>query len=268
MEQHLIEGGSAIITGIIKGKAMKECTALRLERIAEAISWKPGPSIDEQRKYVVNNLSNGIEVVLLKPGWETISKKRPNLHDMTPRVGDVYKDATFMDLWAHLSKMSIIDFDAFRRVLVLIYRNAFLLDHRKTGDSIRYSPREDVASVIDALDGRLKPILPAGGLWGFLNFLDILGWNEDVKYHTENNKPTFDGRYEVKVGRPNTLLTCIRVPFQMHRFIKDIVNKTKEPGTIDFQLGYKMMQDFLKTRGTCVPTNINLVDWLAPYIHE
>jgi hypothetical protein len=268
MEQVQLDGTRNIDTRIVTGKAGSEAIIKRTERIAEALSWEPGPSIEKQRKYILATLADGTEVYFLKPGWETIGKKRPNPHDMTPRVGDSYIDVTFVDIWAHLSRIAIIDFDAFRKVLVLIYRSAYLLDHRKAGEGLRYMPSDQVRTSIDGLDKVFGGALPVGGLWGLLHFLDILGWNEDVKYHTENGRPAFKGRYGPKVGRINTLLTCIRVPFQMHHFAKGIMNVSNDPMNIDFRPGYQMMQDFLKSRGTCVPTNKSIVDWLSPYIHD
>jgi hypothetical protein len=98
------------------------------------------------------------------------------------------------------------------------------------------------------------------------HFLDILGWNEDVKYHIENDRPTFTGKYPYKVGRINTLLTCIRVPYQGSVFVRHCLEKFDSKRDIDFSLLYTIMQQFAKSRETCTPTQQQLIKWLSPYI--
>ena len=156
----------------------------------------------------------------------------------------------------------------FKMVMVLIYRNAYHIDHKEIEKKVRYHPNEKVMGCIEQIQDEISDVLPDGGLLGFLNFLDILGWNEDVKYHTENSLPTFSEKDKFKVGRINTLLTCIRVPFQMSLFVKGILDNVNHPNDIDFRLGYTIMQQFATSRGTCAATNKQLVEWLSPYIYD
>lgn len=255
-----------LTTKIFKGrKARQRLRDEREKRIREAIEWEGGQSLENQRKYVVNVLPNGLEVYFLKPGKEAF-RDEPNVHDMTPKVNTSYENAKFDDIWVNLSKISIVNFDLFKMVMVLIYRDAHHIDHKEIEGKIRYSPDERILSCIEQIEEEIEGSLPEGGVLGLLNFLDILGWNEDVKYHTENNLPTFSGKHGFKTGRINTLLTCIRVPFQMSLFIKNIVNNANNPNNMNFGLGYEIMQQFAKSRGTCTPTNVQLVEWLSPYI--
>lgn len=255
-----------LTTKLFKGRqARQRLQNEREKRIREAIGWEAGRSIENQKKYVVNVLPNGLEVYFLKPGKEAFRDK-PNIHDMTPKVNISYENAKFDDIWVNLSKISIINFDLFKMVMVLIYRNAHHIDHKEIEGKIRYSPSERILSCIKQIEEEIEGSLPEGGLLGLLNFLDILGWNEDVKYHTENNLATFSGKHVFKTGRINTLLTCIRVPFQMSLFIKNIVDNANNPNNMNFRLGYEIMQQFAESRGTCTPTNRQLVDWLSPYI--
>lgn len=257
-----------LTTRLFKGRqARQRLQNEREKRIREAIGWEAGLSLENQKKYVVNVLPNALEVYFLKPGKE-VFRDKPNIHDMTPKVNISYENAKFDDIWVNLSKISIINFDLFKMVMVLIYRNAYHIDHKEIEGKIRYSPDERVLSCIEQIDEEIDGALPEGGLLGLLNFLDILGWNEDVKYHTENNAPTFSGKHEFKTGRINTLLTCIRVPFQMSLFIKNIVDNANNLNNMNFRLGYEIMQQFAKSRGTCTPTNGQLVEWLSPYIVE
>jgi hypothetical protein len=117
---------------------------------------------------------------------------------------------------------------------------------------------------INVLNDSVGHVLPKGGLYGLLNFLDVLGWNKDVKYHTENNTATFKGHYGFKVGRINTIMTCVRVPFEMSLFIKE----AKSDPSNAIATGFTMMQTFAKSRGTCIPNNESLLKWLSPQLYK
>jgi hypothetical protein len=236
----------------------------RRKMIQEALTWSKG-TFDNPNKHVVANLANGDEVYFLKPGKETNNVARPNPHDMTPIVGDPNHKLRFDEIWTYLSKISLEDFEDFKVVLTIVYRNAYLLDHvQSQSGAIRYQPSEQIKKFIYDTDKKAGGISPVG-LMGLLHFLDILGWNEDVKYHVENNQVTFLGNYDFKVGRINTLLTCIRVPYQASYFVKTALD-AKSSKDIDFMSLYTIMQQFAKSRGTCTPTQEKLREWLSPYI--
>lgn len=244
---------------------LKICEDKRRKRINEAINWEKG-TINNPSKHVITKLANGMLVYFLKPGKEANNVRRPNPHDMTPVVGSPNIRLKFDDIWSSLSRISMIDLDVFKAVLTLIYRNAYLIDYVEVEDGIiRYQPNDDVLDCIEKMENKIGDIAPFG-LIGLLHFLDILGWNEDVKYHTEKDRPTFSGRYGWKVGRINTLLTCIRVPYQAALFVKHVIDKVDTKKEIDFQLLFTIMQQFANSRGTCTPTQNNLTTWLAPYI--
>lgn len=165
---------------------------MRRSLIAEALSWGGG-TLDNPRKYLIAKLPNGQTAYFLKPGKE-VAKQRPNPHDMTPVVGRPEHRLRFDEIWAYLSKTAIINPEIFKAVLTLIYRDAFLLDHMRVGNSVRYQPNKEIVKSIRDMDQEIGSVLPFG-LMGLLHFLDLLGWNEDVKYHTENDEPTFKGKY-------------------------------------------------------------------------
>jgi hypothetical protein len=237
----------------------------RYRRILEAVGWEPGSSRDDQKKYVVDTLPNGQEVFFLKPGKEAFRPRNPNPHDMAPNVGEVYRDATFEDTWVLLSKISVIDFELFRKVLLLTYRNAFHVDHRVIDGKVRYRPGEDVMNAIRDIDGRIRGILYEGGLLGLMHFFDILGWNEDVKYHTPQGEPSVPAGRRQRTGRVNTLLTFIRVTHEMSDFAVR-VREALDPSEVDFQQAYELMQQFARSRGICAATNQQLNSWLSPYL--
>jgi hypothetical protein len=246
----------------------KSFETLRTKRILEAVNWASG-TVEKPRKHLIATLPKGQEVYFLKPGKEVANIRRPNPYDMTPILGRPDKRFRFDEIWSYLSAISIRNFAHFKTVLVLVYRNTYFMDHvEKKKGMIRYQPNEKITKIIENLENEIGDILPFGVL-GLLYFLDILGWNEDVKYHMEKGHVTFSGKYDFDVGRKNTMLTCIRVPYQSSQFVNQVLNKTrdgKEVSVHDFQLLYEIMQQFSKSRGTCVPTRQQLVDWLSPYI--
>jgi len=254
----------AIETRLIRGKS-DYLVEKRKKRIIEAMQWKGGTR-EHPNKYVVDILPGDVQVYFLKPGKEVFNKLRPNPYDMTPCVGSSSKRFTFNEIWTYLSKISIIDFDAFKVILTLIYRDAFMLDHIETGKNmLRYRPEEKIFDIIRDMDSKFAGSLPIK-ISELLYFLDILGWNEDMKYHIENNVPTFEGKYGFNVGRINTLLTCIRVPYQASSFVRHAIEQNRRGSEIDFAMLYTIMQQFANSRGTCVPTRQNLIEWLSPYI--
>lgn len=232
--------------------------------ILEALSWSKGTT-EKPHKHMVSRLIDGAETYFLKPGKEVNNITRPNPHDMTPVVKDSKYRLRFDEVWTYLSQISLVDFEDFKAVLTIIYRNAYLLDHIEDEQGIvRYRPSKEIQKFVNKIDEKAEGISPFG-LMGLLHFLDILGWNEDVKYHVENNNITFKGKYDFKVGRINTLLTCIRVPYQASTFVKDCFD-AKAPKDVDFMSLYTIMQQFAKSRGTCTPTQEKLREWLSPYI--
>ncbi len=232
--------------------------------ILEALSWASGTSGTPVR-HVVASLPGGLDVYFLKPGKEAFERRTPNPHDMTPVVGDVQYRPAFNDVWTALSSVSLLDFEAFRQILVLIYRSAYLLDHEPEGESYRYRPKRAVLACVEELQSRTGRLLPFG-LLGFLHYLDVIGWNEDVKYHVEGGKPTFTGARGFPTGRINTLLTCVRVTYQVSDFARRLVAGKGPWTTVDFRPVYGAMQAFSNGRGTCRPTHEQLLEWLGPYV--
>jgi len=223
--------------------------------------------MEEHIRHVADILANGTEVVFHKPGKEAFRKKNPKPHDMTPVVPG-YEWASFRDVWSILAWVSFAEPDAFKALAVLIYRSAYHLDHVAEEGKLRYRPAPTVASCMDALDQRLAKFMPNRSVRAFLHFLDLLGWNEDVKYHFEDGKVTFTGDFPFKAGRVNTLLTCIRVPYEVSRFARHAVENASSPERIEFGHIIDVMQQFSIARGTCVPDDDQLLQWFAPYLRR
>ncbi|MBL7075037.1 hypothetical protein ISS37_07355 [candidate division KSB1 bacterium] len=250
-------------TELQKGKP-KEVENKRIKRISEALSWEAGPSLDSPKKHAIITLPNGVEVYFLKPGKEVFKSRNPNPNDMIPCVGHADEPYGFDTVWKQLSKISVYDFEIFRAVLTLIYRNAYLLDHVEDKKGIiRYKPSQKIADSIQELEKSISDLMEYG-LLGFLHFMDILGWNEDVKYNVKDGRPTF--RKDWKTGRLNTLLTCITIPYKTYQVVKNIQKHSSKLQEIDWSLVYDIMQRLLRTRGICPPQQSELLEWLSPYI--
>lgn len=240
----------------------------RKSRILEALSWNKG-TLKEPSQHIVTKLPNGTEVYFLKPGKEADpNRKRVNPHDMIPIVGNPDIKLKFDEIWADILRTSASDFENFKAFLTLIYRNAYLIDHVEVKPGkFRYQPVQPILETIKKIEAVSHPGLNFG-LLGLLHFLDVLGWNEDVKYHVESNRPEFKGKYTFDVGRINTLLTCIRVPYQTAEFLKKCMDALQNKKGIDYLGICNVMQTFTTSRGTCTPTKQQLAIWLSPYITE
>src|SRR5436309_433333 len=131
----------------------------------------------------------------LNRGKEAERKRNPKLQDMTLVVRG-YEAASFRDVWSMLARVALSDEAGFAGLATLIYRCAFHLDHEVEDRRLRYKPGPPTAAFIGDLGGRLGALLPDGNVWALLHFLDMLGWNEDVKYHFEEGRATFTGKYD------------------------------------------------------------------------
>lgn len=259
-------------------KVDKEFIAKRTKLIEEAIDFESG-TIQEPKRHLIFSLPNGKEAYFLKPGKETL-RKEANPYDMSPNVGTIgeslTKDWTFEKVWEYLIKISIIHQSTFKKVLVLLYRLCFFIDHKENKNGkLRFCPSQEALDFISCIDNF---VLKEGfrdkfkmeeeiGLLEFLSFVDLLGWNEDVKYHVINGQIDFSTK-DKKVGRFNTILSIISAPLLISSFISDIIYKTQNNGVIDVKLITQTIQMFSKSRGICVLPNKELLNKLSPYLKD
>lgn len=247
----------------------------RAQRIAEAITFEGG-TIANQKKHLIFTLPNGKESYFLKPGKET-QRAIPNIHDMFPNVGRGNKSETegytFELIWEYLIKISIINQLTFKKVLVLLYRLCFLIDHKEIeSGKLRYSPSPEILDYIAKIDFALKEGFKDKfkkdeiGLLEYLHFVDLLGWNEDVKYHIKNSKPDFEDRKTA--GRTNTILSVISVPLMINDFLSNIIENVNYIEKINVRLILSTMQKLSKSRGICVLSHTELQKYLDPYLEK
>ena len=255
-----------ILSTRLQGAATRRFWApMREKRIVEALGWSTGTH-DRPVKHLVATLPKGVEVYFLKPGKEKDQDRdKPNPHDMTPFVGNSQVKLQFNDIWSGLAKISLLNFESFKIVLTLIYRNAYFLDHvEKNLGIIRYEPHKQILKVIEQINNEVGGVLPME-LLPFLNYLDILGWNEDVKYNVQNNEPNLLGLRR-NTGRINTLLSCIRPPYQAAAFVTYVLRRANAVKSIDFSQLFPIMQQFSNSRGVCPATQGQVKEWLQPYV--
>jgi hypothetical protein len=101
----------------------------------------------------------------------------------------------------------------------------------------------------------------------YLNFIDLLGWNEDVKYHVKNSKPDFQDRAK-NAGRVNTIISVISVPLMINDFLSNIIENVNYVEKINVRLILSTMQKLSKSRGICVLPHSTLQKYLNPYLEN
>lgn len=263
---------------IIKTKIFKsnnDFILKRAKRIEEAIAFEGG-TIAKPKKYLISTLPSGKVSYFYKPGKET-QRTIPNIHDMFPNVGSSDKSETdgytFEIIWEYLIKISIINQITFKKVLVLLYRLCFLLDHQEiTKGKLRYAPSQEILDYISKIDFALKEGFKDKfkkdeiGLLEYLHFIDLLGWNEDVKYHIKNSKPDFEDSSKRTVGRTNTIISIISVPLMINDFLSNIIENVNYIEKINVRLILSTMQKLSKSRGICVLSHVELQKYLNPYL--
>lgn len=255
-----VQWSKALRTLYVRG-VPRDVQHKREQLIDEALGWERGESIEAPKYYHLQPLSDGSAVYFAKPGKEF--KEGKNVNDMRPVVKDSdQKPPTFAAVWSDLTNIALLDFEAFRAVLLLVYRNAFLMDHELQDGHWRYNPQKEIHQCIIELNEIVGPIPMYGSVEGLLRFIDLLGWNEDVKYLGPNK------RGKKRIGRINTFLTCIRIPYQTALFMGEHQREVQSGGSADYTPLYDIMQALIKSRGICLPSKEDLLQILNPYLLE
>lgn len=243
--------------------------------INEAIGF--GGTLNCPERHMIYEF-DGVTLLFEKPGKE--ARAGTNVNDMRPTVivnGKELDPPSFAHIWADLTNVAMADFEAFRVILLLIYRSALLLDHKKNDGASgwRFSPEPRIIDCIDLLESEVGQRTEFGSVRGLLGFIDLLGWNEDVKYHSFNGNATFtEGKYggkgsKEKIGRFNTLLSCIRVPYEVSEFMHSHRDEISGGRKADFVPLYDIMQALINSRGICTPKRReDLTGFLSPYLIE
>jgi len=258
----------------------------RKQLIDEAINFHSGTQT-ARIKTIITTFNSDKSACFAKPGKEA-ARQNPNPFDMYPSIEQAEKELmpswAFEQIWEYLIKISIIQQDTFKKVLVLLYRLCYFIDHKiDKNNKYRYLPSTDIFSEIQNIENY---VLQAGfkekfnstevELLDFIYFVDLLAWNEDVKYRPNKYpidyfKKKQNGEYSlsagiVNTGRINTILSIISAPIMISKFINNIIWATSNNGIVDVKLITTTIQKFTKTRGLCVLSNRELTDFLHPYL--
>lgn len=178
--------------------------------IEEAIAWDGCTTEGQYIEHVIwESEDKQYRVSLKKYGKEFYGTVRwkdkheeHNPNDMKPSLfhngEEINTLGSFDEIFRFLQEIHSIDADAAQVLGCLIYRDAFLLDYTKEGDSYRFNPPTE------ALDFIKKRIPEWEGVCieAYLRYLDIISWNEDVKYYSIGYDVFKEG-----IGRKNNLLT-------------------------------------------------------------
>jgi len=193
-------------------KLTSNATEKREKYVKEAISWKCGKDQQNRIITIVYDFADW-KVTIGKPGKEAditykgfrnykTGVKGNNPNDMNPHIlhngKKIEKDLTFQEIFEEIEKMKRADLFGLEVFGMLIFRMAFMLDHKENSNgNIRYSPDK---KLLEILEKRI-PEISEKKIKPFLFYLDILGLNEDIKVNEGGHG--LSGDY----GRINTLLT-------------------------------------------------------------
>ena len=192
----------------------------RLEAINEAISWPKGVSREAQLTTCIFQHTDGDgfkwEVVLAKPGKEAFQEKRRNPNDMFPRITrdgmDINYSESFAGIWNEFESISRTNDGVYALEMIsrFVVAAAFMKSHQPDAlGNWRVSTGSEMTKFYDDLERRVPCTTYIHGhvpIRVFLNMIDAIGLQEDVKYFTLANN-TFPGNK----GRVNNLLTTAGV---------------------------------------------------------
>jgi hypothetical protein len=193
-------------------KLTSNATEKREKYVKEAILWKSGKDQQNRIITIVYDFRDW-KVAVGKPGKEAdinykgfrnykTGLKGNNPNDMNPHIlhngKKIEKDLTFQEIFEEVEKMKRADLFGLEVFGMLIFRMAFMLDHKEDSNgNIRYSPDK---KLLEILEKRI-PEISEKKIKPFLFYLDVLGLNEDIKVNEGGHG--LSGDY----GRINTLLT-------------------------------------------------------------
>ncbi len=246
-------------TSIIK-RLSPEMKNKRILRIKEALSFPMGDKTHKKRTYI--SKEKDLIAYFEKPGKEYSRNNNPNINDMTPVVEGL-NIASFSEIWKELLELSIIlNPDTYKKLFTIIYRLAYLLDCKEINGQVRFQPAGEILEEINNIQQEINSKGKKLNILKFLTLLDLIGWNEDVKYQANLSfKP-------VRKGRINNILSMISIPLIFKNFITEVITNAHNLENIDFTTLIDMAQQFARTRGIAPISNKDLVDHLSPFLIE
>lgn len=198
---------------------------------------KRGLAFDEKEMQILMKRFDDAELYIQLPGKESARITNTNSLDFRPVLFDTktheyFNDISFVDIWESLDRIFDVigekHEDERALLAALLYRMAFMDDHVletnkgpqivryvdiKTGKtekiSKQFPDRYVYSPNIEAIK-RISKIIPkicGMELDKFLNYLELLIWNEDCKYYDRKRAKGKSDWYNI--GRINTIKTII-----------------------------------------------------------
>lgn len=252
-----------MVTNIVKG-CPEDIIEKRKARIAEALNISFADPKNPV-KYVVDRLPDGTEVYFEKPGKEFF-RKEPNLNDMLPCVGDLYTRFSFADIWELLCKLrNTIEIENYKKFSAILYRVAYLLDFDYIDGKVRFNPSQELLCEIETIQKDADEKGININVLAFIHFMDVLGWNDEMKTHADNSGLNYVKK-KPKMGRINTILSCISIPLIFQEFVEEVIKNKDDKSKIDFTVIIDVAQTFARSRGVCPLPNKDLVKLLSPHL--
>ena len=177
----------------------------RLELIQLAIAWE---GTTPQNHFIIHNVwkypADPSYIVCFGKFGKEYYENGKNCNDMKPCV---FKDnaivdsfrGRFDDIFALLEDCGKRGMtDVVKAFSILFFRNALLLDHNNNGGTYNYCPPQELVDYICTH----YPTYEGIPMEVYLHTLDAIGFNEDVKYYTQEKLQKKTG-----IGRENNMKT-------------------------------------------------------------
>ncbi len=238
----------------LKWLTPKYCRDKRNYRIAQAKKFNKGKDFNHQ---VIINLSleKDIEYGFCNPGKDDgnpIRNSEQKRRDMTPFVNAKNNPITtgdFKDIWqVILTLQQILDKRTMLKLYRLIYRLAFMIDFEYDEKTKNYIPNKDFISEIDSIQKEINKAGSNINIKSLIVFLDLLGWNEDYKYHLHD-----DVANSPWTGRLNCIMCMISVPIELNKL------NIKKGEQINYNSLLEMCYAFCMSRGIFVLSKSDLI---------
>ncbi len=252
-----------MITKVVKGcpPAIAEKRKHRIQEALDITFDNPEKPV----KYIIDTLTDGTEVYFLKPGKEYFRKKQ-NLNDMSPNVGELFAKFSFADIWQLLCKLrNTISLENYKKLSVILYRVAYLIDFDYVDNKVRFLPGNELLREIEEIQKDIDRHGLNVNILAFIHFMDILGWNDEMKTHATNDGINYVKR-KPRMGRINTILSCISIPILFQNFVDEVLKNKDNKENIDFSIVINVAQKFARTRGVHPLPNKVLAELLSPYL--
>ena len=177
------------------------------------------------------------------------------------------------------------------------------MDHTVENGKCRYSPTDEINTILSEIGEHIDAYLSPLNSRTFLLYLDLIGWNEDVKYHTmrtlhdkkaifATDKDTFynchidaeqnlimdsmnnpkqnshnkaDVSFYFMTGCINTIISAIVVSYNFYDMFHKIRERNDFPENVI--IGFLKDSQNLSRSGTSSLSRENAIEWMRPYTY-